>query len=160
MVKFKCLHFPTKDQYVNGRLGEMGEEEIKMTRRNSSLPTAAIHSPKPCSIAKGDLRTGPSCWGSPAKTSCPPLGLALGSIMARIPTDKKESTNCLLSLLPWQGCGLLSLACLLACSQNIRLHTAQYSQNRRPAVHNRKGSLGKSQVEANQICKQNKLKVV
>lgn len=34
-------------------------------------------------MATGDRRTGPSCWGSPARTSCPPPGVSVLNIPAR-----------------------------------------------------------------------------
>lgn len=34
-------------------------------------------------IATGDRSTGPSCWGSPAKTSCPPPGVSVLNMPAR-----------------------------------------------------------------------------
>lgn len=34
-------------------------------------------------MATGDRRTGPSCWGSPVRTSCPPPGVSVLNIPAR-----------------------------------------------------------------------------
>ena len=34
-------------------------------------------------IATGDRNTGPSCWGSPARTNCPPPGVSVLNMPAR-----------------------------------------------------------------------------
>ena len=49
--------------------------------RRLHLGYMAIHG---CTlIATGDRNTGPSCWGSPARTNCPPPGVSVLNMPAR-----------------------------------------------------------------------------
>ena len=55
-------------------------ENIKWILHYLSLQVLMIYSTL---MATGDRRTGPSCWGSPARTSCPPPGVSVLNIPAR-----------------------------------------------------------------------------
>lgn len=55
-------------------------------------------------IATGERSTGPSCWGSPARTSCPPFGVSVLNMPARGTTHSGCSDWPASSINTWVKC--------------------------------------------------------